>query len=667
VATTVARLQAVLSADTRDFDRGMDKSQGKMSKVGKAAGIAGLAIAGGLAVGLKKSVHEAMEAEQVQARLAVAFKTAGLNIKPYAKSIEQADKATRKMGFSDEDAKNALGSLIVATKSYKKSRVDLNIAMDIARFKNIDLLSATKMLTMAQAGSQRATKQLGLTVQASTANADKAKLAYNAQKDAIDAQYKSLGKLTPAEEAQKQAALDTAKAHYDGAKATAQVIDKQVTAAKVIDLVKVKLHGQAQAFSETTAGQMARFSAQTQELEEQLGKMLLPALTGVTAALATLAEGMQGHTEIAKIATVALAGLAAALLLTSLYAKLAASAFVKQFIPALVRSTGAMLGFDAAADANPLGAVIVSVVALSAALVYLELKYQALSRAVKFLTTNWYLLLVPIGLIPAAIALVVKKFGLFEDVVGGVQKAAAGLRNEVHTLASAFEKVVDALKWIINNAKKIGGVLGGIGGAIGGAVGKVNPFGDGLGSIQKAVKMGGSGAAEGKAFNVGSQLWDEIGFGEKLGLRVTSGYRPGAVTKHGTPSDHGYNPSRAVDMAGSGGAMAAMFMALVGRREIRQAFYDPLGSIFGGVRSSYREGGHSDHIHIAEYDKGGYLRPGWNLAYNGLGRNEQVGGGDVVIPVSIGGEHVATVIFDQLRRKAKVFENRNGRPAFGGA
>ena len=68
-----------------------------------------------------------------------AFKSAGLQMGPYRKSIEEADKATRRLGFSDEDAKNSLGSLLVATKSFKESREDLNVAMDVARFKSVDL------------------------------------------------------------------------------------------------------------------------------------------------------------------------------------------------------------------------------------------------------------------------------------------------------------------------------------------------------------------------------------------------------------------------------------------------------------------------------------------------------------------------------------------------
>ena len=116
-------------------------------------------------------------------------------------------------------------------------------------------------------------------------------------------------------------------------------------------------------------------------------------------------------------------------------------------------------------------------------------------------------------------------------------------------------------------------------------------------------------------------------------------------------------------MSGSAGGMARLFMQLVGRKEIKQAFYDPLGSIFNGIRSSYREGGHSDHIHVAEYDKGGWLKPGLTLAMNNTGRPEPVGG-NIIAPIYLGSERIATVVFDLLRRKARVFENNNARGAF---
>jgi phage-related protein len=138
---------------------------------------------------------------------------------------------------------------------------------------------------------------------------------------------------------------------------------------------------------------------------------------------------------------------------------------------------------------------------------------------------------------------------------------------------------------------------------------------------------------------ISQSLWDELGLARKFGLVLTSGYRPGAITKHGTPSDHGVFPSKAIDVSGTASAMAAYFMALIGNRGVKQAFYDPLGSIFGGARSGYREGGHSDHVHVATYDKGGWLPPGLSLARNLTGVPERVisPGSERQIIINLGG------------------------------
>jgi len=658
MATTVARLQAVLGADTHQFDRAMDRSHSKFGRVSKAAGIAGLAIAGGLAFGLKKSATEAMEAQRQMARLSQAFRTAGLNIKPYRKAIEESDKATRKMGFSDEDAKNALGSLIVATHSFRKSREDLNVAMDVARFKNIDLTQATKMLTMAMGGSQRATKQLGL----------------------------DIPKVTTAQDQLKRSGEDLTTVQGRLDLAQAKVIDKQRTAAIVIDTVRQKLGGQAEAYSKTAAGAMAQFQVQTQELEEQLGMVLLPIIASVSGALAKLAVFMQEHTKAVQIGVVAVAALGAVMLTTAVATKIITTA-TRLWTAATKIAAAAQWLLNAAVEANPYVLAATAIAALIAALVVLQLKYQAVTKAVKFLSDHLYLLLaIPVvGWLATGIAYVIKyrkeieaaaqtvggafvaALKPFQKALAAIQASFASVRNEVHTLLNALGKVVDLFKWIIGAAKTIGGAFGALAGAVKGAADRA---GDASGRLDQARRgpggasgvVGGSGAKEGQQFGVGRQLWDEIGMGEALGLRVTSGFRPGAHTKHGTLSDHARHA--AVDMSGSARGMAALFMKLVGRKEIRQAFYDPLGSIFNGVRSSYREGGHSDHIHIAEYDKGGFLRPGWNLAFNGLGRPEPVGG-DVTIPIYLGGEQIATVVFDMLRRRARTYEKRNLRGAFG--
>src|SRR6266511_2404822 len=85
MATTVARLQAILSADTRDFDRGMDKSDNKakgftstlggVAKAGVfAAGAAGV---GALVYTLKTGIGEWAESQKVAAQTEAVLKSTG--------------------------------------------------------------------------------------------------------------------------------------------------------------------------------------------------------------------------------------------------------------------------------------------------------------------------------------------------------------------------------------------------------------------------------------------------------------------------------------------------------------------------------------------------------------------------------------------------------------
>jgi len=165
--------------------------------------------------------------------------------------------------------------------------------------------------------------------------------------------------------------------------------------------------------------------------------------------------------------------------------------------------------------------------------------------------------------------------------------------------------------------------------------------------------------------SISPRLYDELAGARAFGLTLTSGYRPGAVTKHGTRSDHSIYPSHAIDVAGPANRMAGFFRWLIGQTDVKQAFYDPLGSIFGGVLSSYREGGHSDHVHVATYDQGGFLRPGWNLAYNGTGALEPVGGGggtvNIYMPNYMGSEQA---VFAALQDWGRKHMKRNGRRPF---
>ena len=146
-----------------------------------------------------------------------------------------------------------------------------------------------------------------------------------------------------------------------------------------------------------------------------------------------------------------------------------------------------------------------------------------------------------------------------------------------------------------------------------------------------------------------------------IGLTLTSGYRPGAITATGRRPTTASIRRRLLTCQVARGTWPAFFTWLIGQRDVKQAFYDPLGSIFGGVLSSYREGGHSDHVHVATYDKGGWLQPGLTLAANYTGRPEPVGMGGVVnfnFPNYVGSRQD---LMSWLQNAAAEFKRRNGR------
>jgi hypothetical protein len=597
MATTVARLQAILSADTTHFDKSMGKSETRMKRAGRTAGIAGVAIAGGLAVGLTKSVKAAMEAEVAQTRLQKAFHRAHVDMGPYNKSIEQASKNAINLGFDDEDLKDSLGSLIVATGSYRKAQIDSNVAMDLARFKGVGLEQATKMLTMAMGGSQRAVKQLGISVTPVTAEYDKLKAKFGEHISAAE-----------------KVAL-----------AQAKVNDKQATAAKVIDTVNQKVKGQADAYSKTASGGIEVFHQKMEELEENIGSTLLPAFTKVINRLIQMLDWLQKHPKALKAVVIGLAALAGA----------------------LVTATIAQAALNLAVLANPYVAATLAIIALAGGVAYLYLKFKQLRPFIEFFAEWAAGVPLPLRLLIAAL--------------GGVQGTLEKLKPVFEKTNAAFEKLVGWLKAAVKYVKDLVGWLGKI------HVPKLdlNPFnGDSHDPtfVPPGLRGPTGGGYSGSLHGAKAVMQPFANLGSAYGLHITAGRTDHSkYTKSGKISDHWRG--KALDMADGASSMAGFFRALIGNPRVKQAFYDPLGSIFGGALSSYREGGHSDHVHVATYDQGGYLKPGWNLAYNGTGAPEPVGAGTVNIymPNYMGSEQA---VFAALQNWGSKYMRRNGRRAF---
>lgn len=266
-----------------DATKAGEKLQHHTHEIGKEAFKMGAAFigTGGAVEGIKSAAEAAIKGEASQAKLATAYKTARLNAEEYDKQNEKLEATGRRLGFMDDQIRDSLGTLIIATHDQKKAQRELSDAEDLARTKKVSLAAATKAINALNAGSVRPLKMLGLQVE----------------------------KVTTAEDHVKKAFKDHTSEAYKNAMATAKATDKTETQAMAIKQLEGRVHGQAKAYSETTEGAGARYHAQMEHLEETLGKGLLPALTQLANWLGKAADYMGKHTREVKIGVAALAGL----------------------------------------------------------------------------------------------------------------------------------------------------------------------------------------------------------------------------------------------------------------------------------------------------------------------------------------------------------------------
>lgn len=138
-----------------------------------------------------------------------------------------------------------------------------------------------------------------------------------------------------------------------------------------------------------------------------------------------------------------------------------------------------------------------------------------------------------------------------------------------------------------------------------------------------------------------------------------SGFRPGAITATGNRSLH--SRGRAIDISPRMDIFNWLASSFPASGEL---IFSPAGGrqLYRGRPHTYGEptrGDHWDHIHWGMFDRGGFLQPGWNMAYNGTGRPEPVGpaaGGGTTIVVHVHGTATPSdgqAVVDALRRWSK--------------
>lgn len=337
------------------------------SKIAAVAGTVAFAAISGVIVTTVKAASEA-DAKMAQFNTTMeSMGKAGIKAKD---ALLSAANAAVKLGFDDEDTANSLAKLYQRTGDVTQAIKLNNLAMDLARAKSIDIESATNLVSLALSGSGRALLQYGI------------------------------------------------------------VIKDSATPLEALAILQEKVGGQANAFANTFAGNMAVMKVETDNLKEAIGGSLLPILTQllkqIEPVILRTTDWISKNPELTKnilLVSGAIAGIVAVL------------GTLGVVMPAVV------------AGATAIGAAL-GLISLPALAVIALL--GIIGTSVYFIVKNWNGAMEQLGII----------WGNFKK----------GFMEGINIMIKGFQPLVDLFNMIVDGWKGIFGVLGKIGGAVGSVV-----------------------------------------------------------------------------------------------------------------------------------------------------------------------------------------------------
>jgi hypothetical protein len=299
-----------------------DVASGKISGLDKASKVAtaGLLAMGAAFVGFAAfGIKEANEAEQALNKLGVTLSNFGMNTPKVRKEIEDLTGSYVDLGFGGEEAAAGFDTLFRSTGDLEKSQTLLATSADLARVKNISLADASSIVAKANQGSAKAFKEMGIV-------------------------------------------LDTTLPR-------AEMLDK------AMGELNQKIGGQAIAYTETFAGQLAVTKEKFADVAETLGTTLLPYIKRFLDLITQTVEWVKANSSWLSIlagavltVTVALAAYNATIKIVAASTKAwAIISGVAKTVQTLL--TTGQLQLNAALTANPIGLVVAAIVLLIGAMV----------------------------------------------------------------------------------------------------------------------------------------------------------------------------------------------------------------------------------------------------------------------------------------------------------
>lgn len=282
------KIEIEIVGDTKNFQKSLGDASQSTSKFGSTLAKVGKAAAIGLGAGIaastvimKQSIDAAIEAEKAQTRLDSAFSATNTTAKERAAAMDAVSKTSARAALDDEDLMDTLGRLTRVTGDAATAQRDMGIAADIARGRGIELEAATKLVEAAETGRLGALKRMGI----------------------------EIPKVTEAQDALKAANEKATESQIKAAKAA----DDTATRQSAIAALQKQYAGAAEAYGNSAAGAQDRFKVAVENLQESLGKKLLPAVAAVAEGASkfiTRISEADGASAKFKVATDALKGVA---------------------------------------------------------------------------------------------------------------------------------------------------------------------------------------------------------------------------------------------------------------------------------------------------------------------------------------------------------------------
>jgi hypothetical protein len=477
----------------------IQRAEGGWAKTGKAfeaAFVPATAALAGLGALAYKTAQDASDLNEAASKSEVIFGDASAAIKDWAKT------ASDSFGMSQEQALSAASTFATFGKGAGLTGQDLGsfstdlteLATDLASFNNTTTDEAIQALGAALRGESEPIRKYGVMLDDATLRQEALAMGIvDTTKNALTPQQKTL--------------------------AAQSVIMKQTADAQ----------GDFERTSEGAANQQRILEAKTKDASATMGQAFLPILEAALPLLSSFAGWVRDNSGVVTGLVFGLGALAGAIVAVNVGMKAWQAATVA-WKAAQMAATAVQWAWNAAMAANPIGIVIIAIVALVAALVWLwknnetfrkvvlavwEKVKTGVSSAVNWLIAAWNKMLAVVrsvwsGMKSAILTVwdwmkrlfAVTPLGLlinhWDDLLAVVRRVWDSIKSAISNAVSRIKGILQPLIDLIRTVKDgLGGILGSVGGAIGGIFGRsASAAGYGVPGVA-AYGLGGPTAASG--------------------------------------------------------------------------------------------------------------------------------------------------------------------------